>query len=72
MWALVRNKNVKGELQDKIKKKNKTHRKPRDYLTGHLLETQKKECAKDQKCWALKTSKVKESATMNRTLQTLE
>ena len=54
---------------NKQKKSGKqTHRKPRDYLKSHLLETQEKDWAKDQKYQALKTSKVKESAIMKRTL----
>lgn len=68
---LVREKIVKEEFQDKIEKKKsgkQTHRKPRDYLKSHLLETQEKEWTKDQKYQALKTSKVKESAIMKRTL----
>ena len=43
---LVREKIVKEEFQDKIEKKKsgkQTHRKPRDYLKSHLLETQEKE-----------------------------
>jgi hypothetical protein len=58
---------VKEELQS-FSKREKKHRKPRDNLNGHLLETQEKECAKDQKYQALKTSKVKERATMKRIL----
>ena len=68
---VVREKTVKEKLQDKIKKKKsgkQTHRKPGDYLKCYLLETQDKECAKDQKYQAPKTSKVKESSIMQRTL----
>lgn len=60
---------VKRGQDIKKKKSKETHRKPRDYLKGQLLEIQGKKCAKDQKYQALKTSKVKESATMKGTLQ---
>lgn len=53
-------------------KSKQTHRKPRDYLKGHLLEileTQEKKMCQRPKYQALKTSKVKESATMKRPRQ---
>lgn len=45
MWTLVRGKKCKGSIirQDFKKTSKQSHRKPRDCLKGHLLETQEKE-----------------------------